>query len=379
MVDFELNEDQLLVQQTAREFAEKELVPHAARWDAEKTFPREAIAKAAELGFLAMSIPEEYGGNKASNVALCVLLEEINRGCASTGVTVSVHNSLFCSPLVKFGTEDQKQRFLPKMATGETLGAYCLSEAGAGSDAAGLRCAATRDGDDWVLSGPKLWITTGSEADVFVVFARTGEHRTRGISAFLVEAARDGCEVGKKEVKLGIRASPTTEILLNDCRVPGDNLLGEEGQGFKIALDTLDGGRLGIASQSLGIGRASLEAAIKYANEREQFGVPIGKMQAIQWKIADIAVDVDAARLLTWRAAWLRDRGEPCTQASAMAKLFASRACNRAARECVQIHGGAGYTREFPAERYMRDARITEIYEGATDIQRLVIARGVMA
>ncbi|MFQ5503287.1 MAG: acyl-CoA dehydrogenase [Planctomycetota bacterium] len=379
MVDFELDPETALLRDAARDFAEKELVPNASRWDKERRFPEEAIKKAAELGFLGMTIPEEYGGIQLGNLALCVLLEEINRGCASTGVTISVHNSLFCSPLVKFGTEEQKQRILPKMATGEWLGAYCLSEAGAGSDAAALRCTAVRDGDDWILDGPKLWITTGSKADVFIVFARSGEHRTRGITAFLVERSREGCEVGKKEDKLGIRASPTTEILLNGCRVPGSNLLGEEGQGFKIALDTLDGGRLGIASQSLGIASACLEASIKYAKERTQFERPIAEYQAIQWKLADLATDLEAGRLLTWRAASKRDQGNTVTTESAMAKLFASLACNRAARQAVQIHGGAGYTREFPVERFMRDARITEIYEGATDIQRLVIARSLLA
>lgn len=378
MVDFQLSEENVLLQETARDFADKELVPNAGRWDKEAYFPKEAIAKAAELGFLALSIPEEYGGNPMGALDLCLLLEELNRGCASTGVTVSVHNSLFCAPLVKFGSEAAKRKYLPKMATGEHLGAYCLSEAGSGSDAAGLRCAARKDGDDWILNGPKLWITTGSEAEVFIVFARTGEHRTRGISAFLVEKSFPGFAVGRKEDKLGIRASPTTEIQLEDCRVPGENLMSEEGQGFKIALDTLDGGRLGIASQSLGITRACLEASIKYANQREQFGKPIASFQAIQWKLADMATELDAARLLTWRAADMRDREGSCTREAAMAKLFASRLCNRAAREAVQIHGGAGYTREFPVERYMRDAKITEIYEGATDILRIVIARSIL-
>jgi alkylation response protein AidB-like acyl-CoA dehydrogenase len=378
MVDFTISEEQQLIRDTAREFAEKELVPNAGRWDKELHFPREAIEKAAELGFLGVTIPEEYGGSRLGNVTLCMLLEEINRGCASTGVTISVHNSLFCSPVVKHGTEDQKQRYLPKMATGEWLGGYCLSEAGAGSDAAGLRCAATKDGDDWILDGSKLWITTGSEANVFIIFVRTGEDRVGGISAFIVEKTMKGFGVGKKEEKLGIRASPTTEILLDNVRVPAANMLGEEGSGFKLALDTLDGGRLGIASQSLGIGRACLEASIQYANEREQFGRPIGRFQAIQWKIADMATELDAARFLTWRAADTRDRTGRCTMEAAQAKLMASRTANKAAREAVQIHGGAGYTREFPVERYMRDARITEIYEGATDIQRLVIARNLL-
>ncbi|MCB9890806.1 MAG: acyl-CoA dehydrogenase family protein [Planctomycetes bacterium] len=374
-VDFRLDEQLADLQRRAHEFAERELVPNAARWDREASFPRSAIDAAAREGFLRMTIPTEYGGLAASNVANCILLEEINRGCASTGVTVSVHNSLFSSPVAKHGTPEQKAEYLPKMATGEWLGAYCLSEAGAGSDAAALRCAARRDGDDWILDGAKLWITSGSVADCFVVFARTNDHRTRGISAFLVEKSYEGCSVGKKEVKLGLRGSPTTEILLENCRVPGKNMLGEEGTGFKIALDTLDGGRLGIAAQSLGIMRACLEAATKFACEHDA----VGSQQRFQWKIADMATALDAARLLTWRAAHLRDIGENCTMQSAMAKSFASRMCNQAARDAVEICGAAGIGGGADVERLMRDARITEIYEGATDIQRLVVARGVMA
>lgn len=373
-VDFRLSPEIADLQQRALAFAERELVPHAAQWDAEARFPSETIQKAAAEGFMRMTIPEQFGGLAESNLANCVLLEELNRGCASVGVTISVHNSLFCAPVAKHGTEDQKARYLPKMATGEWLGAYCLSEAGAGSDAASLRCAARKDGEDWILDGPKLWITSGSVADCFVVFARTSEHRTRGISAFLVESSFDGCSVGKKEVKLGIRASPTTEILLENCRVPAGNMLGEEGVGFKIALDTLDGGRLGIAAQSLGILRAALEAATAYltaSGERPS--------QHDQWKIADMATSLDAARFLTWRAARLRDLGESCTMESAMAKSFASRMCNQGVRDAVEICGADGLTEETPVARYLRDARITEIYEGATDIQRLVIARGVMA
>ena len=373
-VNFELNAAQRELQGSARAFADEHLIPNAIQWDAGPEFPREAVAKAAELGFLGLTIPKEYGGRGASNLELCVMLEELNRGCASTGVTVSVHNSLFCSPLAKFGTDEQKQKYLPKMAKGEWLGAYCLSEAGAGSDAASLRCAAKRDGDDWILDGAKLWITTGSEADAFIVFARSGEHRTRGISAYLVDASNPGCKVGKKEVKLGIRASPTTEILLENCRIPGDALLGEEGVGFKIALDTLDGGRLGIAAQSLGITRACLEASVAFVNEHE-----LHKEQSLHWKIADIATDLDAGRMLTWRAACKRDNKQTCTMESAMAKSFASRACGRAARDTVTILGARGAANDARVERLMRDARITEIYEGATDIQRLVIARAVVA
>lgn len=374
-VDFRLDAELEELRRRANDFAERELVPNAELWDREARFPKEAIQKAAREGFLRMTIPAEYGGLAMSNLAGCILLEELNRGCASTGVTVSVHNSLFCAPVTKHGTEEQKAKYLPKMATGEWLGAYCLSEAGAGSDAAALRCAARRDGDDWVLDGAKLWITSGSVADCFVVFARTSEHRTRGISAFLVEKAFPGCVVGKKEVKLGLRGSPTTEILLENCRVPAGNLLGEEGVGFKIALDTLDGGRLGIAAQSLGILRAILEATAVYVREHED----VAAQQRFHWKLADMATNLDAARLLTWRAAHLRDLGENCTAQSAMAKSFASRMCNQAARDAVEICGAdGGLDARSPVARFLRDARITEIYEGATDIQRLVIARSVL-
>lgn len=370
------------IRETAAEFAASELEPNAARWDAEERFPREAIAKAAELGFLGMTAPEAYGGSDLGNLALSVVLEELNRACASTGVTVSVHNSLVCTPLAKFGTEEQKKKFLPGLASGEILGAYSLTEPQAGSDAANQQTFAERRGDEYVINGTKIWVTSGDEAGLVLLYARTDRaERTKGISAFLVDR-RDprsaGLRIGTKEKKMGIRGSSTVELVCEDLRVPADHVLGKPGDGFKIALDTLDGGRIGIASQAVGIGRACLEASLKYAKERQQFGKAIADFQAIQWKLADMATELDAARLLVHRAAWLRDRGERCSAQAAMAKLFASKAANRAADEAVQIHGGAGYTTDFPVERFFRDARITEIYEGATDIQRLVIARSLL-
>jgi alkylation response protein AidB-like acyl-CoA dehydrogenase len=310
------------------------------------------------------------------NFALTLALIEISRADASFGVTLSVHNSLCSSVLTRFCNEDQKRQYLPRLASGEWLGAYALSESEAGSDAAALRARAERKGDRYVLNGTKTWITNGDHAGVMILFARTAQTgRARDISAFLVESSFPGFSIGSTEEKLGIRSTSTAEIVLEDCEVPEENRIGEEGVGFKIAMSTLDGGRIGIAAQSLGIARASLEASVKYANERVQFGRPIKEFQSIQWKIADMATNLDAAELLTLRAAWLRDRGDVHICEAAMAKLLASTSANEAAREAVQVFGGMGYTREAPVERFMRDARITEIYEGTTEIQKLVIAR----
>jgi len=377
IVDFELSPELKEFHDRVRAYA-AELAPQAAGFDARTEFPRDAVKKAAELGFLKITIPEAFGGSDLGNVASCVMLEEINAACASTGVTVSVHNSLACSPIAKWGNDEQKGRYFPKMVNGDWLGAYCLSEAGSGSDAAALRCEARRDGDDWILNGPKLWITTGSEAGLFIVFARSGEDRVKGISAYLVEAGYEGVGVGKKERKLGLRGSPTTEILLENVRVPGNNLLGEEGKGFTIALDTLDGGRLGIASQGLGIARTAIGLIARSLSEDVDAKGRPQAHQNDQWTLADLSTRLDGARFLTWRAASLRDRNMRCSKEAAMAKLAASQLANDAARAAVRILGLAGASDLSEAERLVRDARITEIYEGATDIQRLVIARGVM-
>jgi alkylation response protein AidB-like acyl-CoA dehydrogenase len=377
-MQYTLTEEQSMIQQAAREFADKELAPAAAGHNKESRFPAELVGKLAELGFLGMVIPTEYGGTGLGNFPLVLVLEELNRACASTGITVSVHNSLASSPIVRFGSEELKKKYLPRLATGELLGAYALTEAGSGSDAAALVTRAERDGGEYILNGSKMFVTTGKEADVIICMARTDpSHKTRGITAFVLETEFDGLRVGKVEDKMGLRASSTVEILLENCRVPAENMVGVEGSGFKVALDTLNGGRIGVAAQSLGIAQACLDASLRYANEREQFGRPLFKFQAIQWKLAEMATDLEAARLLTYNAARLRDEGKPMIKEASMAKLFASRACNRAAREAVQIFGGAGYTTDFPVERYFRDARITELYEGTTEIQRLVIARAL--
>jgi alkylation response protein AidB-like acyl-CoA dehydrogenase len=365
-----------MIQRTAREFADGVIAPRARELDRTHTFPSEHLPKLAELGFMGILIPEEYGGSGLGQVEQVLIMEEIQRACASTGVTVSVHNSLVGGPLVKFGSEDQKRRYLPRMARAEALGAYCLSEPDHGSDAGGLETTCRRAGDKFVLDGTKAWITNGEQANLFIVFATADKTRgTKAISAFLVEKGFPGITVGKKEEKLGIRASSTTQIHLEGCEVPAANLLGKEGEGFKIAMDTLDGGRIGIATQAVGIAQACLDRSVKYAKERQQFGKPISEFQAIQWKIADMAMEIDAARLLVYRAATLRGAGQPCTRESSMAKLFASETANRAAREAVQIHGGSGYVAEYDVERYYRDAKITEIYEGTSEVQRIVISR----
>jgi len=374
-MNFELTEEQEMIREAARDFAQGVVAPTAAARDKEHRFPKDEFRQAAELGFAGTLIPEAYGGSELGYVGQMLVVEEISRACASMGVTLAVHNGLATGPIVHFGTDEQKQHFLPKMASGEWLGAYALSEAGAGSDAAALQCKATRDGDSWVLNGPKLWITSGSEADVIIVFAKAEE----GITAFLVETSTPGFSVGKIEQKLGIRSSPTVEILFDECRVPGDAVLGEVGKGLSVAFHTLDGGRIGIAAQAVGITQACLDASVKYSREREQFGRAIGRFQAIQWKLAEMSANLEAARLLTYSAASLRDAGKPHTRQAAQAKLVASQLSNLSANEAVQIHGGAGYTTEFPVERYFRDARVTEIYEGTSEVQRIVIARDLLS
>jgi alkylation response protein AidB-like acyl-CoA dehydrogenase len=374
----ELTDEQRMVQTLAREFAEQEVKPVAAECDREGRFPHATVKRMGELGLLGITIPEAHGGGGAGALAYALALEEVAVACASHAVVMSVHNSLVCEPILKFGTPEQHRRFLGPLASGQGLGCFALTEPQAGSDATNLTTRGRRDGDHYVLDGRKMFVTTGRESTVALVFAQTDPERAhRGISAFLVEKGTPGFLVPKVEDKLGLRASDTAEFVFEGCRVPAANRLGAEGQGFKIAMKAIDGGRIGIAAQALGIARASLEASVAYAKERRSFGVPIGQHQMIQWMLADMATAVDAARLLTWRAASLKDRGEPYGTASAMAKLFASETAMRVATDAIQVHGGYGYMKDYPVERFFRDAKITQIYEGTSQIQRLVVARSL--
>ena len=380
-MNFELSGDERSIQQLARDFADKELAPIAAKIDRDRTVPREILSKMAELGFMGMLAPERLGGAGLDNFSLALALMEINRACASTGVTMSVHNSLVQGPLLKFATDEQKRRYLPKLTKAEWIGAYSLSEPGSGTDSAALTTTAVRDGKHFVLNGSKNFVTNGGFADLYIVFARTlpdASLRHKGVSCLIVERDTKGLAVGKDEHKMGIRGSSTVMLYFEDARVPVENMLGVENEGFKIAMNTLDGGRLGIASQAVGIAQACLDASLKYSKERRQFDQPISDFQAIQWKLADMAVEIDAARLLVLRAARLRDEGTIHTKEASMAKLFASEMANRHATQAVQIHGGNGYIRDFPVERLFRDAKITEIYEGTSEAQRLVIAKQLL-
>lgn len=375
-MDFQLTDEQEMLRKMVRDFAEREVEPSAAERDEEERFDRSIFDQMAELGLTGIPWPEEYGGIGADYVSYCIAVEELSRVCASTGVTLSAHISLASWPIYTYGTEEQKKKFLTKLAMGEALGAYALSEPGAGSDVASMRMTAKKDGFDYVLNGNKVWITNGEVGDIYIVFAKTDDEAGhKGISAFIVEKGMKGFSFGKKEKKLGIRSSPTTELIFENCRVPAKNMLGEEGEGFMIAMKTLDGGRNGIAAQALGIAQGALDASIAYAKEREQFGKPIAHNQGISFKLADMATDVEAARLLTYQAAWLESNGKPYGKESAMSKLFAGDAAMRITVEAVQIFGGYGYTKDYPVERYMRDAKITQIYEGTNEIQRLVIGR----
>jgi butyryl-CoA dehydrogenase len=377
-MDFTLSEEHRLVQSTVREWATTRLLPRAAEMDRAGAYPRELIRELGEMGLTGVFIPEEYGGGGMDTVSYAIVLEEIARAEAAFAAVLSVNNSLDCFPIFAFGNEAQKRTYLPELARGRKLGCYCLTEPTAGSDAAALRATARRDGSSYVLNGTKIFVTNGVEADVLVIYARTGGEGPRGISAFIAERGDPGLSVGKIEHKLGIHASSTCEIVLQDCRLPQDRLLGEEGKGFTVAMATLDGGRIGIAAQALGIARAAMEDAIAYAKDRRQFGRSIGEFQATQWKIADMATRIQAGRLLMYRAAWIRDQGRRHTLEASMAKLFASETAMWAATQAVQIFGGYGYIQDYPAERHFRDAKITEIYEGTSEIQRLVIARHVL-
>ena len=377
--DLSLTEEQELVQRTARDFARERVLPQAAEIDQHKKVPPELIAEMGKLGFMGVFVPERYGGAGLDHLAYVLVVEEINRACASTGVILCSHASLATAPILRYGSESQKDRWLPGMATGEKIGCFALSEPASGSDAASMRTSAKRDGDGWVLSGTKNFITNGSIADVCVVFAQTDPSLGhKGIAAFVVEKGTPGFSVGKLERKLGIRGSDTAQLVFQDCRVPAANMLGEVGEGFRIALSTLDGGRISIAAQAVGIARACLEDALAYAKERQAFGKPIADLQAIQWMLADMATETDAARLLTWRAAALEDAEQDHILAAAEAKLFASDVAVKAARDCVQIFGGYGYMDEYPVSKLMRDAKLLQIYEGTSQIQRMVIARSLL-
>ena len=375
-MDFQLTEDQKMIQEMARDLANKVVAPRADQIDKTGTFPMENFKVLAENGLLGIPFSEKYNGAGADYVSYVVALEEICRACASTGVTMSVQTSLASAPINQFGTEEQKQKYLAPLLAGETIGAYSLSEAGAGTDAAGLKCRAVKDGDDYVLTGTKMWVSNGYYADTYVVYATLDpELGHKGITAFIVEKGTPGFTFGKKEDKLGIRGSSTYELIFDGCRVPAANRLGDEGQGFKIAMWTLDGGRIGIAAQAIGIAQAALDATVSYTQERKQFGKPLAANQAVAFAIAEMATDIEAARLLMYRAASLKDQGQNHTQAASMAKLFASETAMWVSTKAVQLHGGYGYTTDYPVERFMRDAKITEIYEGTSEVQRIVISR----
>ena len=378
-MNFELSEEQLLIRGMVKEFAASEVAPIAAEIDRNHRFPEESIPKLAKLNLLGVPYPEEFGGAGADNVSYVLVIEELARVCASTAAIVSGHTSLATWPIFEFGTSAQKEKYVTNLASGSMLGAFAITEPGAGTDAAAGKATAVVDGDEYVLNGSKIFITNGGYADVYIVTAMTDlAAGTRGISAFIVEKDAPGFSVGEKEHKMGIKASSTTPLYFSDCRIPKDALLGKEGKGFNIAMATLDGGRIGIAAQALGIAQGAFDASIAYAKERVQFGKPLAALQAIQWMIADMATDIDAARLLVYRAAWKKDQGLPYGTAASMAKLFASETSTRVADRAIQIHGGYGYTESYPVERAYRDAKITELYEGTSEVQRLVIAGSLL-
>jgi len=382
-MEFTLNETQAMVQKAAREYASRVIQPEAAAIDEEERFPRALLKGLADLGLMAVNVPEELGGAAAGPVAYALAMQEVARACASTAVTMAVTN-MVGEVIAAFGTDEQKQRYNPRLASGEyAAGAFALSEPGAGSDPGGMGTTATRDGDHWVLDGQKQWITSGAHAGVMVVWARTGERETlpgtRGISCFLVEGGTPGLVIGKAEDKMGIRGSNTVGLTFDACRVPASALLGEIHGGFKIAMMALDGGRIGISSQAIGIARAALEESVQYARDRKQFDKPIGEFQATQWKLADMTTELDAAHLLAMRAAWLKEHRRPFSREASMAKVFSTEAAIRICNKAVQIHGGYGYIREFAAERHLRDVRVTAIYEGTSEVQRIVIARSTLA
>lgn len=378
-MNFQLTEEHLAVQEAAREFANNELLPGVIDRDTEARFPLEQIQKMGELGFLGMMVDPAYNGGGMDTISYVIAMEELSKIDASASVSMSVNNSLVCWGLEKYGTEEQKQKYLTRLASGEILGAFCLSEPEAGSDATSQRTSAELAGDHYTLNGTKNWITNGSTASVYLVIAQTDASKGhKGISVFIVEKGWDGFAIGKKEDKLGIRGSDTHSLMFTDVKVPIENRIGEEGFGFTFAMETLNGGRIGIAAQALGIASGAYELALAYSKERKAFGKPISQHQAIQFKLADMATQIEAARLLVYKAAWLKDQGEDYAHASAMAKLYASEVAMNVTIEAVQVHGGYGYVKEYHVERLMRDAKITQIYEGTSEIQRIVISRGIL-
>jgi alkylation response protein AidB-like acyl-CoA dehydrogenase len=378
-MDFRPTDEQEILRRTVREFAEGEIGPHVMEWDEAQHFPMDLLPKLAELGLMGIQFSEEHGGAAMSSVDYCICIEELARVCPAIALSVAAHNGLCTSHIAMFGSDAQKQTYLPRLVRGEVLGAWGLTEAQAGSDAAGMRTVATKQGTCWVLNGSKTFITHGKIGGVMVVMAVTDRSKGhRGISAFVLEHGTPGMSAGKKENKLGMRASDTSEVLFQDCRLPADALLGDEGQGFINTLQVLDAGRIGIAALSVGLAQGAYEAARKYAKERRQFGQPIASFQAIQWKLADNATRIEAARLLTYRAAYLKDQGKRTTRESSMAKLYASEIAVKAADGCVQIHGGYGFVKDYPAEKFFRDVKLLTIGEGTSEIQRLVIARQLL-
>jgi butyryl-CoA dehydrogenase len=378
-MSYHLNEEQRMIQAMVRDLAREVILPTAAERDKTKEFPADIIKKMGELGLMGMSIPSEYNGAGVDTVSYSLAVQEIGYACASTAVIMSVHNSVSCGPIYRFGSDFLKENYLKSLAAGEKLGCFALTEPGAGSDPASQKSTAKRDGNKYILNGTKAWITSGKNSDVVVATAYTDRSkRHRGISAFVLEKGMPGFNVGPEEDKMGQRASDCTSLMFEDCEVPVESLLGDEGDGFIIAMTALDEGRIGIASMSVGIAQACLDASISYAKEREQFGTPISKFQGIRWMIADMGVQTEASRLLTLNAAAMKDRGERFTAAASMAKLFASETANRVAYQAVQVHGGYGYSTEYPVERYYRDARVTTIYEGTSEVQRIVIANNII-
>jgi alkylation response protein AidB-like acyl-CoA dehydrogenase len=378
-MNFELNDTHKMIRETARQFAMDELAASSDERDEKEIFPTEEIKELGELGFMGMMVPEEYGGAGLDTMSYAIAMEEISRVDASCGVIMSVNNSLVCYGLSKHGTEDQKQKFLVPLAQGKKLGAFALSEPEAGSDATNQHTTAVIEGDNYLLNGIKNWITNGTTADYIIVIAQTDPSKgAKGISAFVVEKGMPGFTYGKKERKLGIRSSDTVSLLFDNVKVPAANRIGEEGFGFKFAMMTLEGGRIGIAAQALGIAQASLDASVEYSKQRKAFDQPIANLQAIQFKLADMATEIEAARMLVYQAAAMKDSGKPYGKQAAMAKLYASKVAVHSALEAIQIHGGYGYVREYKVERYLRDAKITEIYEGTSEIQRIVISRSLL-